>query len=316
MKRISKWTAVALIVVGSVGLALNFSDLLASGIKIDRTAEIAPNHVQQAGSSASASAVVDDSAVEDGRWKEIRKRWEFKSGAFQQFSLSSSDHVHIEVKTDADTDYLEVRGVVSPEAADRAFQTNGDTDGIKLDLTAPEQIRLLTIGSDNKDLYVTLGLRDARQLEDADFSIGSGMAEFGDFYSARLSIDLSSGELKADRLSSDDMVLKLTSGSANINELFAPSEIGLSSGMLKIASLQGDSVVKATSGIVNLTQTRSSNLDVEVSSGTVDIRAAEDFKGIYDLNVTSGLINAPDSPGTEGDTIKVRATSGIITIKP
>ncbi|WP_179218801.1 DUF4097 family beta strand repeat-containing protein [Saccharibacillus sp. O23] len=316
MKRIPKWTAIALIVVGGVGLAMNFSNLRGAEAQVDRTAAIAPDHVQQAGSSASALAAVDNASLQgDERWQEVRKRWEFDSGAFQNLSLSSTDDVHIEVKTDADTDYLELRGVVSKEAAERTLKTTGEADGIKLDLTGPSRIRLISFGSGNNEVYLTLGLRDADQLRSAEFSIGSGTGDFGDFHAGRIEVDLSSGQLKADRLSGDDIALNLTSGSLDVNELIGASQIKLSSGMAKIAALEGDSVIRATSGMIDVTQRKSGNLDAEVSSGKIDIRTAEDFKGVYDLRVTSGLINAPESPGTDGDTIKARATSGMITVK-
>lgn len=317
MKRIPKWAAIALIVVGGVGLAMNFSDLQVSGSRVDPTAAIAPDHVQQAGSSDSVPAVVDNASLQgDKRWEEVRKRWEFESGAFKNFSLSSTDEVHIEVKTDADSDYVELRGIVSKEAAERTLKTNGEADGIKLDLTGSPQIRLLSFGPGNNAVYLTLGLRDANQLQNAEFSMGSGTGDFGDFHAARIGIKLSSGQLNAERLSGDEIALTLTSGSLNINELIGTSQIELSSGMAKVSAIEGDAVLRATSGMIDVKQRKSGNLDVEVSSGTIDIRAAEDFKGVYDLRVTSGLINAPESPGTGGDTIKARATSGMITVKP
>lgn len=316
MKRIPKWAAIALIVVGGVGLALNFSDLQVSGSRVDRTAAISSEHIQQAGSSDSAPAVVDNASLQgDKRREEVRKRWEFESGAFKNFSLSSTDEVHIEVKTDADTDYLELRGVVSKEAAKRTLQTNGEADGIKLDLTGSPQIRLLSFGSGNNEVYLTLGLRDADQLQNAEFSMGSGTGDFRDFHAAHIQIKLSSGQIDAERLSGDDIALTLTSGTLNIKELIGTSRIELSSGVAKVSGLEGDAIIRATSGMIDVTQRKSGNLDAEVSSGNIDIRAAEDFKGVYDLRVTSGLINAPESPGASGDTIKARATSGMITVK-
>ncbi|OWA33738.1 hypothetical protein B9G55_20595 [Saccharibacillus sp. O16] len=317
MRRIPKWAAISLIVVGGIGLALNFSDLKISGAQIDRTAAIAPDHIQQAGSSAASSAVVVDSAAVKGtdRLQEIRKRWEFKSGALKNLSLSSVDNVHIEVKTDTTTDYVELRGVVSEEAAERATSAVGESDGLALDLTGSTKFSLLSIGSTQHDVYMTLGLRDAKQLEKADFLLGSGAGDFDDFYARQLQVDLSSGELTANRLSGDQISLDLTSGRVEVKDLIGESQIELSSGMVQIDGLEGNSVIKATSGMVDLTQKTSGNLDVEISSGKADIRAAKDFKGVYDLHVTSGLVQAPESPGTSGDTIKVRATSGIITIK-
>lgn len=318
MKRTTKWAAIALIVVGGAGLALNFSDLRLSGPEIDQTAAIAPDHVQQAGSSASASAVVEnaEAAKDNNRWAEVRKRWEFKSGAFKNLSLTTGNEVHIEVEPNAQSDYLEVRGAVSAEAAKRAMETSGESDGIKLDLSGKSNFRLISLGANRDVLYVKLGLRDAAQLENAEFSMGSGSGRFGDFYAKNLSLKLSSGELDAQKLSGEQIALSLTSGNVQVDQLIGQSRIELSSGVLDVDALEGDSVVRASSGIVNLTQRKSGNLDVQISSGEATVRPAEDFKGVYDLHVTSGLLNAPESPGSGGDTIKVRATSGVITVKP
>ncbi|NGZ75532.1 DUF4097 family beta strand repeat-containing protein [Saccharibacillus alkalitolerans] len=317
MKRLSKWAAVALIVIGAGGLIVNFSELGAkvAGPEADPTAPIAPEHIQTAGTAPSAQAI-EAAPEKDGKWQKVEKRWEFDSGAFKNLSLSTDYNLHIQVKTDASTDYLELRGVVSPEAAERAFRTGGEADGISLDLTGKPKIQFLSFGSNDADVYLTLGLRDATQLENVSFASSSGTGDFGELTAEKLSIQLSSGDLNARRLSAKHTDLTMTSGSIDVKELDGASRIELSSGNLQIGAMNGDSVIRATSGTIDLTQKNSANLDVEVSSGDISIKPAADFAGVYDVRATSGSIDAPDSPGRNGDTIKVRATSGDISIKP
>lgn len=110
---------------------------------------------------------------------------------------------------------------------------------------------------------------------------------------AKINIDLTSGSLNAESVTSTKFNLDMTSGSA------------------KIANLVADDVdADATSGSIEITKLTTKNFDTDMTSGTFTVGFVSVEKASFDI--TSGIINMtlPDNGGI----VKVTKTSGTVNV--
>ncbi|MCL2109197.1 MAG: DUF4097 domain-containing protein [Oscillospiraceae bacterium] len=140
-------------------------------------------------------------------------------------------------------------------------------------------------------------------------------------------------ELHAANFTLDTLILKATSGNITLDlpgyANLQSFEIGATSGRLNVNGLSGRGRVKVTSGNVNLTYADWNDaLDVEVTSGNVEIKTPQnsgadlDFSRSsgslkYDLNGDNGKLTGSATLTVGGHNVRrvwVRVTSGSVSI--
>lgn len=281
-----------------------------------------------------------------------QQKWTFAPDGLKTLLVDSDYDVELEFIDSSDgTNYVEISGNMKQETIDslKATQISGDT--LQLNLRDDFDWTFFTINFQSTKQRITVALSDKDELNRIGYKSGSGNAAFRGLRAGDIELSIGSGNLRAENLSAGRTTLASTSGNITAENIQGTAEIKLTSGSIRIDSLQGDLIAKstsgnitasrvqgtvqatvssgnirferftgdgtfkATSGNITLSEQRSDNLDISVGSGNATLSADDQFKGFYDLHTSSGNITAPDSLRQTQDLIKVRTTSGNIRIR-
>lgn len=281
-----------------------------------------------------------------------QQKWTFEQGALKALLVDSDYDVDMEFIPSPDgTNYVEVSGNMDQKTIDalKATQISGDT--LKLDLQDDFDWTFFSVNFQSTKQRITVALSDKGELDRIGYKSGSSNGTFRGLRAGDIDLSIGSGNLRAENITSDRMSLASTSGNITAENIRGHAEIKLTSGSIRIDTLQGDLIAKstsgnitanqvqgtvqatvnsgnirferftgngsfkATSGNITLSEQRSDNLDISVGSGNASLSTDAQFKGFYDLHTSSGNITAPDSLRQTQDLIKVRATSGNIRIR-
>jgi lia operon protein LiaG len=158
----------------------------------------------------------------------------------------------------------------------------------------------------------------------------SGDIKISDYKLEGFKIHLSSGNIEANNLSADAFECLCTSGNVVINGLKTKTaNFEASSGNINVNGFSGDLKSDTTSGDVNYEYEQfSNNVEIEVSSGQIELKLPKVSQFNLDANATSGNVTC-DFPiiitsghkenvlvghvGSSTNNIKLDATSGDIT---
>lgn len=269
-------------------------------------------------------------------------------------SLSINSDYDVDVtfiKSPDGTDYVEVRGNMEEETIDKLKNADTSTKDFTLDLKRKFRWSFMQINFQSNNQHITVALANPARLEQFAVKLGSNNGSFSELNAGNVTINGTSGNIKANSVNTNHFTIHTTSGNITTTDIKADTEIKLTSGTIKITNLDGAATLQATSGNIKaenvkgtaevslksgdinfnnftgdgkfnsvsgnitLKNQRSDSLDISLQSGNVRLSADSGFKGIYDLRTTSGDIKSPESPGQTQDLIKVRATSGNIRIQ-
>ncbi|WP_068783906.1 DUF4097 family beta strand repeat-containing protein [Paenibacillus phocaensis] len=280
------------------------------------------------------------------------QKWTFEQGGLTALLINSDYSVELEFIDSPDgTNYVEISGNMEQKTADtlKATQMAGGT--LKLNLQDDFDWTFFSMNFQSTKQRITVALSDKGELNQIGYKSGSGNGTFRGLRAGDIELSVGSGSLRAENVTAGQLRLAATSGNIAAERIQGNTEILLTSGSIRIDSLQGDLIAKSTSGNitanqvqgtaqatvtsgnirferfigdgsfkstsgnVTLSEQRSDHLDISVGSGNATLSADPQFKGSYDLHTRSGNITAPDSLQQTQDLIKVRTTSGNIRVR-
>lgn len=278
-------------------------------------------------------------------------KWTFSEGELKSLIVDSQYDIDMKFIDSPDgTDYIEMSGNMDQKVIDKLQQiklTNGTLD---LQLKEDFRMKFLTINFQSDRQHITVALAKEESLDSIVTEIHSNSGEFKNLKGQKVELTTTSGYIRADSITAQDVKLKASSGGITANQIKGDTVVWVTSGNIKVEDVTGSLNTHSTSGNItvnrvqgaidasatsgnikfsdfigtgkfNLTSgnlrisgQRSDSLDISLSSGNVNVDKDPEFQGFYDLKTTSGNIKAPESPKITNDVIKIRATSGNINI--
>ncbi|SDG42871.1 Putative adhesin [Fontibacillus panacisegetis] len=279
-----------------------------------------------------------------------QQKWSFDS--LTSLNVNSDYNVDVKFINSSDnSNYVEVSGNMKQETIDQLKNTVAAGDSFTLNLTEKQSWSFFSFNFHSTKQQITVALSKPEQLDQLKFKLTSNDGSFTDLVGKTIEVSTSSGNIVVENAKTNQLTLNATSGNITAKKIAGDTEINLTSGNTKVDELTGALIVestsgeisidhvngpvktsitsgntkinnltgpgefKSTSGNITLSDQRSDSLDISNQSGNVKLSIDDSFKGIYDLKSTSGNIKAPDSPMKNSDLIKIRVTSGNISIE-
>ncbi|WP_334076816.1 DUF4097 family beta strand repeat-containing protein [Paenibacillus sanfengchensis] len=270
----------------------------------------------------------------------------------QSLKVESSYDMDVEfIESPDGTDYIELSGNMEQELIDKLKNTSFTGPDVTMSLKEDFKLTFLTINFQSLRQHMTVALADPGMLDQIKFDLQSNSGRFTGLRAKDIQLTTTSGNLTASDVMTEHLLLKATSGNLEAADVQGEAELKNGSGNMEVENLEGtlkahgtsgnlsfngvngsleadltsgdidikdftgDGTIKNQSGSITLTGQRSDSLDISVTSGDVKLSNDPGFQGIYDLKATSGDVKAPDSPMVTKDVIKVRTTSGDISVK-
>ncbi|MNJ40136.1 DUF4097 family beta strand repeat-containing protein [Paenibacillus bouchesdurhonensis] len=281
------------------------------------------------------------------------QKWTFSDNELKSLSIHSDYNVELEFIASPDgTNYVESRGNLPQQSIDKLMETKIANQSLALQLREERVISFLSFGFNSTTQQITVALADPEQsldqitvdlmANDGNFKAlrakeilletKSGNLEGKDLEADRLQVGALSGKISLEEIAADtelrvtsgnveinhlqgSLTSKMTSGDFTVQNLQGDIQAAMTSGNIKVGNWTGNGTFKSTSGNITIKDQRSDTVDITIQSGNVRLSADPEFQGIYDLRTSSGNIKSPDSPNVNHDIIKVRSTSGNITIE-
>jgi len=152
--------------------------------------------------------------------------------------------------------------------------------------------------------------------DQAKVSSSSGSISILEVLADQLDVSSKAGSVRVDQAAAENISIGATSGSIKGTKLKGNMHVSGSAGSVRLEQVTSDNLtVKTSSGSIHLTDLLTKSADIESSAGSVSLTVPESFGGIYDLRSNAGSISAPDSKKQTNEVIKVRTSSGSISIK-
>lgn len=247
---------------------------------------------------------------------EYSKKWTFEPGQLNALEIKSDYRVRVEfVQSSDQTNFIEVKGKASEEVAGKVENAAIAGNVLRLDLNNAWKLELRFLNfSGLGEQVVTVSLADDAILDTLKADTGSNKITIHRGRVKNASLVTSSGGLRIDGLTADDIQLASSSGSIRGAGIAGNVTVQGSSGKVVLEQSEGAARIHTTSGSVTLTQAKVSETDVRASSGSVRITVPYDFAGVYDVQTGSGSENVPESKGQTNEVVKVRTSSGSVKI--
>lgn len=248
----------------------------------------------------------------------FEKNWSFGAGELRDLQVQSDYPVELTfVKSTDGSNSVQLYGQGKQklkDAVERIELTGGTLD---LDLREPNRqfwdVIDLIVSRPKEEIVVAL--TDDSEIERLKLKLSSGSIAAKDVVVKQAIIEISSGSAKLENLTADHLNLDMKSGSIKGDVIRANTSIESSSGSIKLEHLTGPAQVRSSSGSIKIYKDDTTDLDIKASSGSVYVRMPESFAGTYDIQASSGSVRAPESKRDTKDLVKVRASSGSITIE-
>lgn len=283
------------------------------------------------------------------------QRLEFNDADISSLLIRTDDSTNITFVPSGDHQIsVRFEGKWKQEAIDRMEQTAPEGNSLIIDTTSEDSFHLFTFNMDFSDNHIEIRIPSNKALEDLELDNVSSDSDISGIHAKNVSIKSTSGDLNLEDVQAMQLMVSLTSGSLEMKDVTAEGsasfdllsgdvelenitsskiegkiqsgnieateihgrvEVKSTSGDIEIEELYGDATVVVQSGNVEISQAQKGNLDIKTVSGDVDVTAASDFAGFYDVQAVSGSVRAPESLRTGTELIKVRASSGNIKIE-
>lgn len=243
-----------------------------------------------------------------------KQKWAFAPNEMSALKIESEYDVNMEFIPSKDgTNYVEVSGNMQQNTADQLKKTRitGNALGLQLD----KDVKLVAPNYKSIKTKIIVALADETKLQQILYKSNTSNSSFTGLKAKNIDLSVSSGNLKADDISTGRLSLVSKSGNISAERIRGDAEIQTHSGYIKIDGLKGALTAQSASGSVTVTGQRSDNMDISVRTGDVALSPDPEFKGLFDLKTASGNIIAPDPPQETKDVIKIRAGSGDIRIQ-
>lgn len=215
----------------------------------------------------------------------------------QKWTLDSLDSLAVNSSYDVDVEfiqskdgsnYIEIKGNMTQDTIDKLKETTLSGPDVNLDLTGKEQWGFLVINLQNGKQHINVALADPKMLDTIRFELRYHSGNFSGLQAKNIELATSSGNLSASSITSEHLTMKTKSGN------------------IKVAKVQGDTLISNTSGNVTVEQLQGA-LTAHGTSGGL---AVHDLEGPLEANLTSGNIKIKNFTGVG----VIKNTSGNVSI--
>ncbi|MFM1651581.1 DUF4097 family beta strand repeat-containing protein [Brevibacillus sp. B_LB10_24] len=247
----------------------------------------------------------------------VDKQWEIEPNELERLEVQGgSTNLNVEfIESQSNQPgYVHVNGTAHKDVAQKIESAEISAHTLSLDLNTNEW-GFPSFDHSERTLHVTVALPEQEMLDSVHFRLQSGNASYSDVKGRNIQMGASSGNIRFHDIEAQNISMECTSGNIQGSGITGSLQVTSKSGSVTVDELSGNSIVNATSGNVKITQKTAANTDINASSGNVTMTVAKGFAGLYDLRASSGNIKAPDSKGKTQEVVKIRTTSGNITVK-
>lgn len=177
-----------------------------------------------------------------------------------------------------------------------------------------ENIQLFNFNSNQHKHVVDIHVSKEYVLDRLNINLAMGKLSMNGGNVKQLTADCDMGEVILGNITAELVELDAAMGSVRTDNIDATVRVKASMGEVDLRNTQQSVDVTANAGSINIQQAKAHNIDAESDMGSVIIKVAPEFQGLYDLRVNLGDIHAPQSKNKSDQIIKVRADLGSINI--
>lgn len=283
------------------------------------------------------------------------KEWTFTNNELKNLEIESSYSIDLKVvPSTGDLNSIQISGEASDEVIKRIEETVISNQTLKLNLEDSIRLFSFMDFSGLEKQQIVIKMSEQAIFDSVKTNLSSSSTSLTDLNTKKLDVDSSSGSITISNLQADQADISNSSGSITVTNLQADkAEISNTSGGVRVndatvaqmtmdtssGSIKGENIkgnvnatttsgsikfdelasdqlkLKSTSGSIHANHLLTQSADIESTSGSVKLTVPSDFGGFYDLKSSSGSISAPDSERVTNNFIKVKTTSGSISIK-
>lgn len=228
----------------------------------------------------------------------------------------ASSDVKIEfIESASETANISISGKVEPVVAERIKNTVFANEALKLDLETNGTVRFVQFGFTDTEINIQVSMPKSDELNHLQVSMSSGNAKVIGAAVDYITLESKSGNATISDIQAIEAAISSQSGNLKIENITSKLMASTDSGNINIKTLTGELDADSKSGNITINQEESSDATVTTSSGDVKFIAANNFDGFYDVRSNSGTVSAPENNGNSDEIIKIKTSSGNITVK-
>lgn len=277
--------------------------------------------------SAFALIIIGLAGVMASNWKtteplpEFEKQWTFNASDLRNLHIVSDYDVNVTfVKSTDGNNSITLNGHGTEKMIEKTMKTEISSQSLRLDLIQlpKKYFNFFDFSITNSKEEIVIAVTDDALLESLQLKLDSGNVNLVDAALVKIedaSISLDSGNLKITNFKSDRLDIDMDSGNITGDKITSEITASADSGFIKLTDATGRTHLSVDSGNIKLYKLDTSDSEISADSGNVYVQVPSSFGGFYDLQVDSGNISSPDSKRETKDYIKVRVDSGNIKIE-
>ncbi|MEC0256065.1 DUF4097 family beta strand repeat-containing protein [Paenibacillus lautus] len=245
-----------------------------------------------------------------------QNRWDLQDAVnLKKLTIASNINISFAFEDSGDSNgYIAFDGRLKPEHVDILKNFNPSGPEVKLDLTTPSTLQLMSVDFRSPKGKLTIMLPSSTQLDELDLSTLSDNIQVSGASSKMVDISVKSGNIIMSDIRADQLNVENISGNIRGSVIQASTQIVNHSGNVVLKDMEGPVDIEVTSGNVNVGLLGVSSVNILCRSGNVKVQPDPSFRGFYDLKALSGSVSAPESRKETTDTIQVETYSGNIDI--
>ncbi|MCM3634729.1 DUF4097 family beta strand repeat-containing protein [Paenibacillus camelliae] len=247
----------------------------------------------------------------------VEKSWSIQGNELNELIVDgASSDVKIEfIESASETANISISGKVEPVVAERIKNTVVAHEALKLDLETNGNMRFVQFGFTDTEINIQVSMPKSDELNHLQVSMSSGNAKVIGAAVDYITLESKSGNATISDIQAIEAAISSQSGNLKIENITSKLMASTDSGNINIKTLTGELDADSKSGNITINQEESSDATVTTSSGDVKFIAANNFDGFYDVRSNSGTVSAPENNGNSDEIIKIKTSSGNITVK-
>lgn len=247
----------------------------------------------------------------------VEKSWSIQGNELNELIVDgASSDVKIEfIESASETANISISGKVEPVVAERIKNTVVAHEALKLDLETNGTVRFVQFGFTDTEINIQVSMPKSDELNHLQVSMSSGNAKVIGAAVDYITLESKSGNATISDIQAIEAAISSQSGNLKIENITSKLMASTDSGNINIKTLTGELDADSKSGNITINQEESSDATVTTSSGDVKFIAANNFDGFYDVRSNSGTVSAPENNGNSDEIIKIKTSSGNITVK-
>jgi len=247
----------------------------------------------------------------------VEKSWSIQGNELNELIVDgASSDVKIEfIESASETANISISGKVEPVVAERIKNTVVAHEALKLDLETNGTVIFVQFGFTDTEINIQVSMPKSDELNHLQVSMSSGNAKVIGAAVDYITLESKSGNATISDIQAIEAAISSQSGNLKIENITSKLMASTDSGNINIKTLTGELDADSKSGNITINQEESSDATVTTSSGDVKFIAANNFDGFYDVRSNSGTVSAPENNGNSDEIIKIKTSSGNITVK-